>query len=110
MRQGMFEKTFFRRPLNHHFAWMGVASLSVGTIVAGISFFLGLSGWPIDRLWFWLLGSAMVTLIGVQLNIYWILLRVLEELGRRELEIQEENNVMENIVTVSSSILETVNG
>jgi glycosyltransferase involved in cell wall biosynthesis len=110
MRQGMFEKTFFRRPLNHHFAWMGVASLSVGTIVAGISFSLGLSGWPIDRLWFWLLGSAMVTLIGVQLNIYWILLRVLEELGRRELEIQEENNVMENIVTVSSSILETVNG
>lgn len=110
MRQGMFEKTSFRRPLNHHFGWMGVASLSVGTIVAGISFSLGLSGWPIDRLWFWLLGSAMLTLIGVQLNIYWILLRVLEELGRRELEIQEENNVMENIATVSSSILETVNG
>ena len=110
MRQGMFEKPIFRRPLNHHFWWMGLVSLVVGTIVAGVSFTLGLNGWPIDRLWFWLLGSAMLTLIGVQLLIYWILLRVLEELGRRELEIQEENDVMDNVIGVSPGILEAVNG
>ena len=89
---------------------MGLVSLVVGTIVAGVSFTLGLNGWPIDRLWFWLLGSAMLTLIGVQLLIYWILLRVLEELGRRELEIQEENDVMDNVIGVSPGILEAVNG
>ena len=37
------------------------------------------------RLWLYLLGSAMLILMGVQFIIYWVLLRVLEELSQREL-------------------------
>ena len=48
------------------------------------SFVLGLNGWVIDRLWLYLLGSAMLILIGMQLIIYWVLLRVLDELSRRD--------------------------
>ena len=52
--------------------------------MGGVALTLGISGWEIARLWLYLLGSAMMILVGVQLVIYWILLRVLEELSQRE--------------------------
>ncbi len=85
VRQGLFGKPVFKKPLNHHFGWMGLLGMVAGALVAIVSLFLGIRGWPIERLWFYLLGSAMVGLVGVQLLIYWILLRVLEELGQREM-------------------------
>ena len=90
MRQGLFGKPVFKRPLNDHFWWMGLLSIFVGFTLALVSLLLGISGWDIERLWFYLLGAAMLTLVGAQLFLYWILLRVLAELGQRELEIQQE--------------------
>ena len=49
-----------------------------------INLVLGLQGWEIERIWFYLLGSALLFLIGLQLFVYWLLLRVLEELSKRE--------------------------
>jgi Na+/proline symporter len=63
---------------------MGIACLSIGTAMAVTSLILGFNGWEIARLWLYLLASAMLSLIGVQLVIYWILLRVLDELSQRE--------------------------
>jgi hypothetical protein len=37
-----------------------------------------------------MLGSAMFILIGVQLMIYWILLRVLDELSQREMMVEKD--------------------
>ena len=37
-----------------------------------------------SRLWFWLLGSALFLLVGLQLMISWIVARVLEVLAKRE--------------------------
>ena len=51
---------------------------------------LGLQGWAIERLWFYLLGSALIFLIGIQLVIYWLLLRVLEELSQREILTRQD--------------------
>jgi hypothetical protein len=48
------------------------------------SVILGLSGWEIARLWLYLLGSALLILIGMQLFISWILMRALEELSQRD--------------------------
>ncbi len=90
MRQGLFGKPVFKRPLNDHFWWMGLLSMFVGFVLAAVSLSLGIGGWEIERLWLYLLGAAMLTLVGVQLFLYWILLRVLAELGQRELEIQQE--------------------
>ena len=42
-------------------------------------------GWEIGRLWFYLLSSALLFLAGIQLVIYWLLLRILEELSQRDL-------------------------
>jgi len=85
IRQGMFKKPVFKKPLNRHFGWMGAASLFAGFLVGTVSLGLTIAGdWPIERLWFYLLFGAMAILVGMQLLIYWILLQVLEELGKRE--------------------------
>jgi hypothetical protein len=85
VRQGLFGKPIFKTPLDQHFGWMGLVIFLVGLVLGTGSLLLGLNGWPIDRLWLYLLGSAMSVLIGVQLIIYWILLRVLAQLSQREL-------------------------
>jgi glycosyltransferase involved in cell wall biosynthesis len=82
--QGLLKKSPFKTPLNYHFGWIGLLGLVIGVLVIVASLALGTQGWPIERLWLYLLGSAMMILVGVQLVIYWILLRVLEELGQRE--------------------------
>lgn len=83
IRQGLFGKPIFNPSLDHYFGWFGLAALVVGILLGGVSTLLGVNGWEISRLWLYLLGSAMFILVGVQLIIYWILMRVLEELSQR---------------------------
>lgn len=85
IRQGLFGKPIFTPSLDHHFGWMGTLSLMVGLVMGGVSAYLGIDGWEINRLWLYLLGSALLILLGSQLMIYWTLLRVLDELSRREI-------------------------
>lgn len=90
IRQGLFGKPIFKTPLDRQFGWMGLMAMLVGTVVGIIVLILGLNGWEIARLWFYLLASAMTTLVGVQLVIYWVLMRVLEELSQRELDADRD--------------------
>ena len=46
-----------------------------------------LQGWEVARLWMYLLGSATLVLIGIQLSISWLLMRVLDELSQREVQV-----------------------
>jgi glycosyltransferase involved in cell wall biosynthesis len=85
IRQGLFGRPLFKTPLDQKFWWMGILSILLGMALGIMSLMLGLNGWDIARLWLYLLGGAMLTLIGVQLIIYWVLLRVLDELSQREL-------------------------
>ena len=85
IRQGVFGKPIFKTPLDQQFGWMGGIAVFVGFIIAVVSLTLGMNGWDIDRLWFYLLGSAMLFLAGIQLFVYWLLLRILEELSQREI-------------------------
>lgn len=84
IRQGLFGKPIFKSPLDLHFGWMGLTAIALGFVIALVSLALGVQGWEIDRLWFYLLGSALLFLAGIQLTIYWLLLRILEELSKRE--------------------------
>lgn len=90
IRQGLFGKPIFKTPLDQQFGWMGIAAVLLGIVVGLVSLVLGVRGWEIDRLWFYLLSSAMMFLVGVQLFIYWLLLRILEELSRREVQIKND--------------------
>jgi glycosyltransferase involved in cell wall biosynthesis len=85
IRQGLFGKPIFKKPLDQQFGWMGGVSFLAGIVIAVTSLSLGMNGWNIDRLWFYLLGSAMLFLAGIQLFVYWLLLRILEELSQREI-------------------------
>jgi hypothetical protein len=84
VRQGLFGKPIFDPPLDRQFGWMGLVAVAIGLALGVVSLGFGLSGWPVSRLWLWLLGSALLVLVGVQLVISWVVMRVLEGLSQRE--------------------------
>lgn len=90
VRQGLFGKPLFRRSLDRHFGWMGLLFMGAGVALGGVCMALGLGGWPVARLWLYLLGGAMLFLTGLQLVVFWVIMRVLEELSRREGEVQRD--------------------
>ena len=90
IKQGMFGKPIFKTPLDQQFGWMGMLGILLGIVLGVISLVLGLEGWGIERIWFYLLGSALVFLVGIQLVVYWLLLRVLEEVSQRELLTRQD--------------------
>jgi len=85
IRQGLFGKPIFDPPLDHHFGWLGIVSLVVGCVIGISSLLMGFQGWEIARLWLYLLGSAMMIMLGIELLAFWVLMRVLEELSQRAL-------------------------
>jgi len=90
IQQGLFGRPLFSPSLDHYFGLFGLIVFVAGLILGAISIILGLQGWEIARLWIYMLGSAMFILVGVQLMIYWILMRVLEELSQQENLAEEE--------------------
>lgn len=90
IREGLFGKPVFNPPLDRHFGWLGVIAGIGGIVLACISLALSFSGWDLARLWLWLVVSALLGLIGLQLVISWTLMRVLEKLSEREARIGEE--------------------
>ncbi len=84
VRTGLFGRPLFDPPLDRHFGWLGLLACGAGLLVAAVALALGVRGWEIDRLWLYLVGSASVILVGVQLMISWVVMRTLEDLSERE--------------------------
>lgn len=95
IRQGLFGKPIFKTPLDKHFGWMGLAAIFASFAIGLTALGLGVQGWEIGRLWFYMVGSAMIFLVGVQLVVYWLLLRILEELSQREMLTQQDVGLRE---------------
>ncbi len=83
IRYGLFGAPLFARPLERYFGWAGVLAGTAGGVLATGALVLGLYGWPIDRLWLYLVGSALLILVGVQLVVSWILMQTLQEVAER---------------------------
>jgi glycosyltransferase involved in cell wall biosynthesis len=90
IHQGLFGKPLFKTPLDRQFWWMGLLTAALGLALGIVSLVLGLSGWEVARLWLYMLGSAMLFLIGTQLFTYWILFRILDELSQREILTKQD--------------------
>lgn len=90
IKQGLFGKPIFDPPLDRQFGWMGMLACLGGLGLGIMSFVLGMSGWPASRLWLYMLASAMGFLMGLELIISWLVMRVLEELSQRELLAQND--------------------
>jgi glycosyltransferase involved in cell wall biosynthesis len=99
IRQGLFGRPIFKVPLENYFGWIGAVSILAGLVVGIVALALGIRGWEITRLWFYLLASAMAILVGIQLVIYWILLKVLDELSKQEALAKSQINVDDDIAT-----------
>lgn len=84
IRQGLFGRPLFQVPLDRQFWWMGLLGIAAGLAFGVVSLALGLGGWPIERIWLYLLAGTMLMLVGVQLDVFWVIARVLEELSQRE--------------------------
>lgn len=90
VRHGLFGRMLFRQPLDRQFGWIGALAIVAG-IVAGITTVVfGLETWSVNSIWLYLISSSMLILLGVQLMIYWAILRVLDELGQRDLLTQKD--------------------
>lgn len=81
IRQGLFRRPVFTRPIEQLFLPSGVGAVLLGVTVAVVSFTLALQGWPIERLWLYLTASAMCLLIGIQLLLWWLMASVLRQLS-----------------------------
>jgi glycosyltransferase involved in cell wall biosynthesis len=97
IRQGLFGRPLFSEPIDRHFWWMGGLALIGGLAIGIASILLGLNGWAISRLWLYMLASAMLVLKGIQLVIYWVQLRVLDELSVRDAAVIREMNHSEKV-------------
>jgi len=91
VRQGLFGRPIFAQPLDRQFGWLGLVTGLAGALLGSGSLVLSVSqGWDIARLWLWLLASALLVVVGLQLVISWVLMRVLEALSQREVRIDAE--------------------
>jgi glycosyltransferase involved in cell wall biosynthesis len=90
VRQGLFGKPIFNPPLDTQFGWMGLAAIAAGSMLSLIALGLSLGGWPMERLWFYLLASALLVIVGLQLAISWLVMRVLEQLAQRDASAQRD--------------------
>ena len=95
IRQGLFGKPLFKTPLDRHFGWVGLLSIFAGISIGLIAPALAVGGWDIGRLWFYMVCSALIFLVGVQLIVYWLLLRILEELSQREILTKQDRGLSE---------------
>ena len=84
VRQGLFGRPLLKNPLEFSFGWIGLGTFLVGFVLSIVTLVLGLSGWEMNRLWMYLVGSAMLILVGTQLMVNWILIRILSELSVRD--------------------------
>ncbi|OQY23069.1 MAG: glycosyl transferase [Anaerolineaceae bacterium 4572_32.1] len=92
IRQGLLGRPLFKRPLERHFGWMGLLGFAGGLAMGVAALILGLTGGDISRFWFWMVTSAMLILVGLQLEIFWFVMRVLAELSQRELLVEGDMN------------------
>ncbi len=88
VRRGLFGKPLFNPSLDHQFGWMGLATVVAGLLFGLASLILSLNGWPVTRLWFYLLASVSLILVGIQLGVSWIVMRTLEQLSTRDVAAQ----------------------
>jgi glycosyltransferase involved in cell wall biosynthesis len=90
VRQGLFGRPIISTPIENYFGWGGIILSLAGLIIAIVTLVLGMQGWELTRLWLYLLGSAMMILVGMQLFINSFLMRVLSELSKRSIEAEKD--------------------
>lgn len=103
VRRGMFGRVIFDPPLDYSFGRMGLLTAGGGLAVSLVGLGLLWQGWVLGDLWLWLLLSALLIVVGGQLGMAYLVIRVLEELTRREASARRDLSEVEADGPVVSS-------
>jgi glycosyltransferase involved in cell wall biosynthesis len=87
IRQGLFGRPVFRKPLEHRFGIFGGVLLAVGVVMFAAAVIASRGAGPA---WFLLVPSAMFVMTGIQLLTSWMLIYLLTELSKRELKAEAD--------------------
>jgi glycosyltransferase involved in cell wall biosynthesis len=90
VKRGMFGRVIFDPPLDYAFARIGTVLAGAGVVMSVIVLVLFSQSRSLEQLWFWLTFGALLIFVGGQLVMSWIVLRVLEELAKREITAQRD--------------------
>ncbi len=93
VRQGLFGKPLFHKPLENHFGWMGIASMFGGVFIYALNVWRKWNAPPQKKetaAWFVPASSVVMVLTGLQLFTSWLLTLILSELTDRETKTQAD--------------------
>lgn len=90
VKRGMFGRVIFDPPLDYAFGRIGVIVAGAGIAISAIVFALLVGDGSFEQLWVWLTLGALLIFVGGQLAMAWIVIRVLEELAKRETTAQRD--------------------
>ena len=99
IRQGLFGRPVFRQPLEQRFGTIGIGLLVVGVAL----FVLAAVADSAQPSWFLLVPSAMFVMSGVQLCTSWMLVKLLSDLSKRDLQVESDMGL--NTDAVESSVI-----
>jgi hypothetical protein len=88
--QGLFGRSILPVRLDQQFGWMGIVSFGIGVALGVFSLIMAASGWTVNQLWLYYLASACLTLVGIQLMIAWVQIKVLDTLRVRDELVAED--------------------
>jgi glycosyltransferase involved in cell wall biosynthesis len=90
VRRGMFGRIIFDPPLDYYFGRIGGLAAVGGIVISGIALGLLAAQWSFAQLWVWLVLGALLIVVGAQLGMSYLVIRVLDELARREASAQRD--------------------
>jgi hypothetical protein len=90
VEEGVFGKPLFKARIDRQFGRIGTFAVVAGVGIGVFALAMGFTGWVMARLWFYLVVSTMLILVGLQLIISWFLVRKLEELSDREIQTRHD--------------------
>ncbi len=86
IRQGLFGRPLFNKPLEMRFGRIGLGLLIVG----GVLFVLALLAQGPEPAWYLLVPSALFAMTGIQLGTNWMLVKTLSQLAVRDLRAEAD--------------------
>lgn len=109
VRRGMFGRVIFDPPLDYAFGRIGAGLCIAGVVFGAGATVLGIIGWEFVQLWLLLLAAALLLVVGIQLILAWIVIRVLDELARREASAERDLKPAPSMVEATGGLEATSN-
>jgi glycosyltransferase involved in cell wall biosynthesis len=103
IRQGLFGRPVFRKPLEQRFGTIGLGLFALGVLLFITALILPGRSEPA---WFLLVPSAMFVMTGIQLGTSWLLVYLLTELSKRDLKVEADLSASNSVIEDESVILD----